>query len=201
METKKSKYDTNPLDPDFVKHAEEAWGEDGSAPETQEVKRTTREVGSDDNARSNIYSEAPTRRYDNPPLDSPYPSVFVPPTYSPPTPYRPSPAPYRPPDQNSRSRSVAGIGLPEKWALMLPYVPSYIGVVPALLSIVVIQMLFGAVGAITGSSIGGSLFKLASIVFLIISMVRVWKGEPHQIAPIAEPAQWFNQHIEPRNKS
>src|SRR6266542_1269002 len=135
METKKSKYDTNPLDPDFVKHAEEAWGEDGSAPETQEVKRTTREVGSDDNARSNIYSEAPTRRYDNPPLDSPYPSVFIPPTYSPPTPYRPSPAPYRPPDQDSRSRSVAGIGLPEKWALMLPDVPFYMGVLSAFLAL------------------------------------------------------------------
>ena len=225
METKKSKYDTNPLDPDFVKNAEEAWGEDGSAPQTQAVTGTTREIGSDDNARNNIYSEAPTRRYDNPPLGSPYPSVFVPPTYSPPTPYQPPPAPYRPPAQHSRSRSVAGIGLPEKWALMLPYTPAYIGVVPALLelilvprgevkvrfhaaqalalqvSILVIRMLFGAVAAITGSSIGGSLFKLASIVFLIISMVRVWKGEPHQIAPIAEPAQWFNQHIEPRNKS
>jgi uncharacterized membrane protein len=225
METKKSKYDTNPLDPDFVKNAEEAWGEDGSAPQTQEVTGTTREIGSDDNARNNIYSEAPTRRYDNPPLDSPYPSVFVPPTYSPPTPYQPPPAPYRPPAQHSRSRSVAGIGLPEKWALMLPYTPFYIGVVPALLelilvprrevkvrfhaaqalalhvSILVIRMLFSAVAAITGSSVGGSLFKLASIVFLIISMVRVWKGEPHEIAPIAEPAKWFNQRIEPRNQS
>ncbi len=225
METKKSKYDTNPLDPDFVNHAEEGWGEEGSAPETQKLKRTTSEVGSDDNARSNIYSEAPTRRYDNPSLDSPYPSIFVPPTYSQPTPYRPSPAPYRPPDQNARSRPVAGIGLPEKWALMLPYTPFYIGVVPALLelflvprrevkvrfhaaqalalqvSILVIRTLFAAVAAITGSSIGGSLFKLASLVFLIISMVRVWKGEPHHIAPIAEPAKWFNQHIEPRNKS
>jgi hypothetical protein len=32
-------------------------------------------------------------------------------------------------------------------------------------------------------------------------MIRVWKGKPHQIAPIAEPAHWFNEHIEPRNKS
>jgi hypothetical protein len=42
---------------------------------------------------------------------------------------------------------------------------------------------------------------LAAFIFLIISMIRVWKGEPHQIAPLAEPGKWFNQHIEPRNQS
>jgi hypothetical protein len=31
-------------------------------------------------------------------------------------------------------------------------------------------------------------------------MIRVWKGEPHQIAPLTEPAKWFNDHIEPRNQ-
>ena len=76
MEPKKSKYDTNPLDPDFVRNAEQAWGEGGEAggPGTQEVRGATREIGSsaNENARSNIYSEAPTRRYDNPPLDAPY---------------------------------------------------------------------------------------------------------------------------------
>jgi uncharacterized membrane protein len=227
METKKSKYDTNPLDPDFVKNAEGVWDEGGSGPETQEVKGATREVApsGNENARRNIYSEAPTRRYDNVPLDSPYPSIFVPPTHSQPAPYQPPPAPYRPVDPNSRSRSVPGIGLPEKWAVMLPYAPSFIGIVPALLelflvprrevkvrfhaaqalalhvAILVLQTLFGVVGSITGSSIGGTLFKVAATIFLIISMVRVWKGEPHHIAPLTEPAQWFNQHIEPRNKS
>ncbi len=227
METKKSKYDTNPLDPDFVRNTEKVWGEGGGESETQEVSGATREIGSspNENARSNIYSEAPTRRYDNLPLDSPYPSVFVPPTYSAPAPYQSPAAPYRRLDQGARPRSVAGIGLPEKWAVMLPYAPSYIGIVPALLelflvprsevkvrfhaaqalalhvAILVIQTLFGVVGSITDSSIGGNLFKLAATVFLIISMIRVWKGEPHHIAPIAEPAQWFNQHIEPRNKS
>lgn len=227
METKKSKYDTNPLDPDFVKNTEEGWSEAGGGPETQEVKRATREVApsNNENARSNIYSEAPTRRYDNVPLDSPYPSIFVPPTYSQPAPYQPAPAPYRSLDQKTTTRSVSGIGLPEKWAVMLPYTPFYIGVVPALLelflvprrevkvrfhaaqalalqaAILLISTLFGVVAAITGSSIGGSLFKVASLVFLIISMVRVWKGEPHHIAPITEPAKWFNEHIEPRNKS
>jgi uncharacterized membrane protein len=227
MEPKKSKYDTNPLDPDFVKNADEAWGTDDGRPDTQEVRAATREIGSSANedARRNIYSEAPTRRYDNASPDSPYPSVFVPPTYSPPAPYQPSPTPYRPIAQKPTARTVAGIGLPEKWAMMLPYAPFYIGVVVSLLelflvprkevrvrfhaaqglalhiAILVVQTLFGVVGAITDSSFGSTLFGLAATIFLIVSMVRVWKGKPHEIAPITEPSQWFNQHIEPRNKS
>jgi uncharacterized membrane protein len=227
MEPKKSKYDTNPLDPDFVKESDEAWQEGSSGPATQEVKGATREIGSSANedARRNLYSEAPTRRYDNVPLDAPYQSVFVPPTYSQPAPYQPSPAPFRAEDQRPTSRTVSGIGLPEKWAMMLPYTPFFIGVVVSLLelflvpkkevrvrfhasqglalhvAILIVRTLFGVVEAITGSGIGGTLFGLAAAIFLIVSMVRVWKGKPHHISPVAEPAQWFNEHISPRNKS
>ena len=225
METKKSKYDTNPLDPDVERKAEEAWGERGSAP-TQQVGGATREVGDTPNedARKNIYSEAPTRRYDNPPLEAPYPSVFVPPTYSPPQ-YQPRQNVYQRPLDNPSTRSVVGIGLPEKWALVLPYMPFFIGVVPALLelflvprnevkvrfhaaqalslhiAILIAQTLFSLISALAGSSLGGTLFNLAAFIFLIISMIRVGRGDAHRIAPLAEPAQWFNEHIEPRNRS
>jgi len=226
MEPKKTKYDTNPLDPDYVRQTEEVWGEDDDGRGTREVKGATREVASasKESARSNVYSEAPTRTFDAPPVDSAYPSVFVPPTYSPPTPYQANP--YLPPQVNLRptSRPVAGVGLPEKWAVMLPYAPFYIGVVAALVElflvprkelkvrfhaaqglalhivILVIQTLFGVVGAITDSSFGGSFFSFAATIFLIISMIRVWKGEPHRIPPVNEPTQWLNQKIEPRNK-
>jgi len=233
MEPKKTKYDTNPLDPDFVKNTEEVWHEGDNGPGTQEVRGATREIGAsaNENARANIYSEAPTRRYDNLPLDSPYQSILVPPTYAPPTyqapsaPYQPPPAPYQSGSAKPTSRTVAGIGLPEKWAMMLPYTPFYIGVVVSLLELflvprkelrvrfhaaqalalniamLVVQSVFTAIGAVTDSSFGGNIFGLACTVFLIVSMVRVWKGEPHHIAPIAEPSQWLNQRIEPRNKS
>jgi uncharacterized membrane protein len=222
METKRSKYDTNPLDPDFVKNAERDEG--GSGPATQPVQGTTREIGSEANedARANPYSEAPTRRYDKASLEASYPSVFVPPTYSPPAPYQP--AHPVPPQviQKPGSRSVSGIGLPEKWAMVLPYTPFYIGVVVSLLelflvprsepkvrfhaaqglalhvAILVLQTAFAVVGAITSTSVGGSLFKLAAFVFLIISMIRVAKGKPHHIGALSEPGQWFNDHIELR---
>jgi uncharacterized membrane protein len=235
METKKSKYDTNPLDPDVERKAEDVWGDLGGV--TQQVGGGTREVGNTanenpepqnlDNARQNVYSEAPTRRVDNPPLNAPYPSVFVPPTYAPPpAQYQALQNIYQPPPVscNSLSRSVPGIGIPERWATMLAYVPGYVGLVVGLIelflvprregnvrfhasqavalhiALLIAQMLFGAINGLTGSSAGGKLFNLAAFIFLIISMIRVWKGEPHQITPLAEPAQWFNQHIEPRNR-
>lgn len=230
METKKSKYDTNPLDPDVERQAEESWGEGGGG-QTQQVRGGTRQVGNSANeeARRNVYSEAPTRRYDNPPLEAPYPSVFVPPTYAPPAQYNQQQQRqgiYQSPVSTApTSRPVAGIGLAEKWAMMLPYAPAYVGLVISLLelflvprkevkvrfhaaqalalhiAILIVHTVFGIISTLTDSTIGGSMFKLAAFIFLIISMIRVWKGEPHQIAPLAEPAQWFNRHIEPRDQS
>src|SRR5678816_1297496 len=123
METKKNKYDTNPLDPDVERKAEDVWGDLGGV--TQQVGGTTQQVSNEpprpqnvEDARKNVYSEAPTRRYDNPPLEAPYPSIFVPPTYAPPpAPYQSRQNVYQAPIFNpSTSRSVTGIGIPERWA-------------------------------------------------------------------------------------
>jgi len=227
METKKDKYDTNPLDPDVARKTEEVWGEGGGGAPTQPVKGHTREVGDSakEDARGNVYSEAPTRRYDNPPLESPYPSVFVPPPYSPPAQYQAAGQPFQSPvSTRPTSRTVLGLGLPEKWAVMLPYTPLYIGLVMSLIelflvprkevkvrfhasqalalhiAILMAQTVLGVISTITDSSFGGVVLKLSALIFLIISMARVWKGEPHRLAPLGEPAQWFNEHIEPRNK-
>src|SRR4030095_1355617 len=128
MDTKKSKYDTTPLDPDVEKRADEVWGELGGVNPTQQVGGATRDVGNTPNedARRNVYSEAPTRRYDSPPLEAPYQSVFVPPTYAPPAQYQPRHNVYQAPGNVAApaTRSVRGIGIPEKWATMLVYMPS-----------------------------------------------------------------------------
>jgi len=39
---------------------------------------------------------------------------------------------------------------------------------------------------------------VAATIFLIISMVRVWRGEVHHIAALTEPAKWLDEHIKPR---
>jgi uncharacterized membrane protein len=242
VETKKSKYDTNPLDPDVERNAERSWGESAGGGETQQFGRETHQVGDqppswtppanpNDNARQNVYSEAPTRRYDNPPLGAPYPSVFVPPTYAPPAqqyqqyppqqPYNPYQSPM---GISHPSRSVPGVGIPEKWALMLAYAP-YIGIVVSLIELflvprkelkvrfhssqalalhiafLAISAIFKGITLVSGAEFGQVLFGLASTIFLIISMIRVGRGQPHNITPLAEPAKWFNEHIEPRNQN
>jgi uncharacterized membrane protein len=223
METKKTKYDTNPLDPDFEKKTEEDWG--GGTP-TQEVKGATREVGNpaSESARQNVYSEAPTRRYDEAQPDGPYPSVFIPPTYSPPAQHQPTQL-YQPVmSPRPSSRPVLGFGIPEKWAVMLPYAPFYIGLIVSLLelflvprkevtvrfhasqaltlhiAILIIQTVFSVISSITDSSFGGFLFNVAAFIFLVVSMARVWQGQPHHITALSEPAKWFNDRIEPRNR-
>jgi uncharacterized membrane protein len=228
MEPKRTKYDTNPLDPDVARKTEEVWGEADEVPATGNVKGATTRVGpvAEDDPRLNLYSEAPTRAFNSPTSgDTSYPSVFVPPTYAPPAEvYKPPQGLYqqRPAVPKVGSRNVDGLGLPEKWAAVLPYAPLYIGVVASILelllvprtevrvrahaaqamslqiAIVAIELLFGAIGAITGSSAGGNIFKFAAFIFLIISMIRVGQGATHRIAPLKEPADWLNKHIDPR---
>ena len=101
------------------------------------------------------------------------------------------------------------MGVPERWATTFAYTPGYIGLVVSLLELflvprkevrvrfhaaqavalhiafLIIQTLFGVISAISGSSVGGSLFQTRAFIFLIISMLRVWRGEPHRIAPLA----------------
>lgn len=227
MEPKRTKYDTNPLDPDVARDTEKVWGDGEAAPATGNVKGATTRVGpaAADDPRRNLYSEAPTRTFDSPPAgDSSYPSVFVPPTYAPPAEvYQPPQGLYQAPaSKTAGSRNVEGLGLPEKWATILPYAPLYIGVVASILelilvprsevrvrahaaqamalqiAIIAIELMFGAIGSLTGSSAGGSIFKLAAFIFLIISMIRVGQGATHRIAPLKEPAEWLNKHIDPR---
>jgi uncharacterized membrane protein len=244
MSEKRSKYDTDPLDPDFVRQTEEISG-GGAARETMRT--------SNEQARLNPDADAPTRRIDDP-LSQPYPSIFAPPTQTPPPPtyqqppyqqpaYQQQPTYQQPtyrqpaPDQPGRtaplpgasprpapptSRPVAGLGIPENIALVLPYVPFYIGIIGAglelllvprtetrvrfhaaqglalQLAMMAISLMLRVIGGLAGSGVGGKLFWLASFVFLIVSIIRVWKGETHHLAPLDEATSWLYQRIEPR---
>ena len=241
MEPKRSKYDTNPLDGKVADRAEDSVGSTRPGPPTQEVAGgPTRDIGrtANEEARLNPEREAPTQRID----DTAYPSVFVPPpnryaaTYPPPrapaiNTYQPPPVPppnvYQPPPlpmptQKPGSRHVAGLGIPEKWANMLPYFFGHIGLVAAVvelllvprtetrarfhaaqglalqIAILVLAGAFGFVSLISGNSLGSRLFGAAYTIFLIVSMVRAWKGKPHHIAPLDEATKFFDEKIKPR---
>jgi uncharacterized membrane protein len=241
MSEKRSKYDTDPLDPNFARRAGEASGRGTGAAWGEETEPLP--PGS--------VTEEQTRRFDEQVADS-YPSVFVPPAYQPPRPPQPQPfagqpfttfgaGAHQPPATTAQpppgpaspypgpyaqgappgTRTVARLGLPENFAVILPYFPFYIGLVAAIIELAVVPreeartrfhaaqglalqlaivagtIFFQFVGLITGSRFGGRLFGLAAVIFLIVSAVRVWQGKPHHIVPLEEPTRRLGDYIAP----
>ena len=41
-------------------------------------------------------------------------------------------------------------------------------------------------------------FSVLAFIFFIISMIRVYKGDPHVVTPVSELTRWLNEKIEPR---
>ena len=242
MEPKRTKYDTNPLDGKVADRADKSFSSRPVAP-TEEVRGgPTRDIGRTENeaARAHPDSEAPTQRIDDNIVTS-YPSVFIPPKTRTSTAYRPPPAPdvhayqmpsvpppsvYQPPPLpvsfSHRSPTVQGLGISEKWANLLPYIPGHIGAVAAVVelllvprtetrarfhaaqglalqaAILILTGAFSFLTLISGNRFGSGIFGAASTIFLIVSMIRVWKGKPHQIAPLDEPTKWLDEKINPR---
>lgn len=207
---KKTKYDTNPLDPDFPRQTREVGGATGKA--AREKEPQTRALD----------SEAPTRRIDVPySAPTSYPSVFAPEQHQPPVvrqlPFT-HPVTVHPPT----SRNIPGINLPENLVLVAPYIPFFLGVPAALVELylvprseprvrfhaaqglalhlffIAVQFIFGIFANFTGAGVGRILFSILSIIFLVVSIIRVSKGEPHHIAPLDEATKWLNEKIEPR---
>jgi len=220
----------------------------GVGSDTTEIGATRPIHNVEDNTTPGDFEgEAPTRLISEKPATS-YPSVFIPPKHSPPDVYQPprpaqpiyqspavppaniyQPPPALPPNVYQRppfpaqaSRSVAGLGISEKWTNLLPYVPGHIGAIAAVielllvprtetrarfhaaqglalqLAILIITGAFQAVSFVSGSRFGAGLFGAVSTVFLIISMIRVFQGKPHHIAPLDEATNWLNEKINPR---
>ena len=240
MEPKRSKYDTNPLDQDVADRATESFeahrpaapAENIEGAQTQAIRNPA------ETSRPQHDNEAPTRMMGD--KVTSYPSVFVPPIpraqsiyeaprvqpsdiYQPPPPagniYQAPPFPvgYKP-----GPHKVAGLGISEKWASMLPYIPGHIGAVAAVIELlfvprsetrtrfhaaqglalqIAILVLTGAFGFLTlfsGNSFGSGLFRFAAFIFLIVAMIRVWKGKPFHVSPLDEPAKWLDDKIKPR---
>lgn len=251
MPNERSKYDTDPLDPNFVRRTEEISGA------TRDVGRTPAEQ-----ARRQEGTEAPTRLFEDE-LDrdlfaTPYPSVFnvsSAPDAPPPLPsdsanaasggeayYVPHTTNLREPfsqrqppahEQPPSSRVIPGIGLPENLLVVAPYAPLFIGAIAALVELFLVPRderrtrfhaaqglaLHGAVlaGALLlriarflalvtfGNLASGLLwvvwllFFIATIVFFIQTMMRVWRGETVRVEAVGEATRWLDAQIAPRN--
>jgi len=146
-------------------------------------------------------------------------NIYQPPSVPPANVYQPPPLPV---SFSHGSHKVQGIGISEKWANLLPYIPGHIGAVAAVVelllvpraetrtrfhaaqglalqaAILILTGAFSFVAMISGHRFGSGVFGAASTIFLIISMIRAWKGKPHHITPLDEATKWLNEKINPR---
>src|SRR5918911_620318 len=200
-EKKRSKYDTNPLDPDYAGRADDEWG-------------ARRRVEPETKTEEPWPAEAPTKRYDAS-IPVSYPSINVPPSY-PPKPVEMTAKIAPTAKAPSSTRTVPGLGLPENITYALPYAPFFIGAVAAAvelfltprketearfhaaqgmvlqLAALAVTFLFNIIRSITGSNVGGSLFWAVSTTFFIIALIRVLKGEGLHVAATDEAAHLLN---------
>lgn len=203
-----TKYDTNPLDPDFPEKAKAA------AAAGQET-RGLPYAGPHTNGFSPVpATEDPTRRFGNTDFSAyqqPYNSQYVPGVYQ--------PGAFIGADR-SHTRKVDKIGLPENIMVALPYLPFSIGLVAGVLEllfvprheakvrfhaaqglaahvgILLITTILGVIGEFAKvANIGSGIFTVVTTVFLIVFAVKAWKGRPIHIESIEALTNWFEEKI------
>ena len=208
-----SKYDTNPLDPDFPEKVRaesegqptQVLSESGAAetrhftPAAQTEEQTVRLPGGQQYA-----PPPPPPHY----YQQPYNGQYVPGMYQ--------PQGYASPEE----RKVEPFGLPEHVVTALPYIPWYIGLIAgaiilfatprsetkarfhaaqglaAHVGILVVTTALGIIGTVSsGARFGGFAFSVAAAVMLIIWAIKAWKGKPVHIQMIEGLTNWLEDKI------
>lgn len=202
----KKKFDTNPLDPDYP---DRVLGE----PETRALPNNDAKTKKFADVSE---TEEKTRQMNNfnfSQYENEYNSTNVPQVYK----------TSKLSDMNeSSSRKVAKVGLPENILTALPYIPWYIGMIAGLvilflvpkseakvrfhaaqglaahLAILLITTILGVVGQITDfADFGNGIFQLVTMVMLIIFAIKAWRGKPIHIESIDDLTVWLEDKIKP----
>jgi uncharacterized membrane protein len=207
-----TKYDTNPLDPEFPEKARAAAA--GQAA-TQGLPKTGGETRRFPGAAE---TEEQTRRFVNDDVSaysSPYNGQNIPMNYR--------TAAFA--DMNhSSSRKIDKVGLPENILTALPYIPWYIGMIAGLLilflvpkseskvrfhaaqglaahvAILIITTILGFVGNLTGLAVAGNvIFSIVTTIMLIVFAIKAWRGKPVHIESVDDLTNWLEEKISPKN--
>ena len=205
-----TKYDTNPLDPDFPAKAK-------AAAEAQAATRTLGHTGGETRQFAEV-GEEQTRRFA--PADTsgyaapPYTGQYVPANYQ---------ATGFGSAAQSISRKVDKVGLPENILVALAYFPFSLGLVAGLLELVfvpkheakvrfhaaqglaahigylIISAVLGIMGNIASpAATGSSIFQAMATVMFIIFVVKAWKGKPIHIQFLDDLTNWLDEKISPK---
>ena len=216
--TSKSKYDTNPLDPDFPEKAKAA----AAAAEGEIETRTLPYKGAETRRfPEGAPTEEQTRKFAtddvsaySAPYSPPFNGQYVPANYQ--------PYGFASTDQ-SISRKVARIGLPEYVLTAIPYIPWWPGFIAGLLlllfvpksetkvryhaaqglaahaAIWIISVILSGIGEAAG--IGGaasSIFTLVTSIMLVVFAIKAWRGKPVHIESVDPLTNWLEEKITPR---
>lgn len=204
------KFDTNPLDSDFPNRVKEAQTEtmpNSSAPTKKFAQKAETEDQTPRFTEANFSS-----------FSSPYDGQQVPDTYE--------TTRLNAEFENSSSRKVAKVGLPENILTALPYLPFYIGLIAGILellfvpksetkvrfhaaqglaahlAILIITSILGGVGNIPGLGLadaGNWIFQLVTTIMLVIFAIKAWKGKPVHIESVDKLTEWLEEKIKTQN--
>jgi len=208
-----SKYDTNPLDPEFPEKAKAAAASGATTNVLPENRFATAEFP------TSFDTEEQTRQFgkgDVSAYSSPYNGQYI-------------PADYRAAafaDMNkSSSRKVEKVGLPENILTALPYLPFQIGLVAGILellfvpkseakvrfhaaqglaahfAILIVTSVLGILSNLTGLANAGSLiFSGIATAMLIFFTFKAWRGKPIHIESIEDLTNWLEEKIALKSK-
>ena len=205
--TKKKKYDTNPLDPEFP----------------QKVRETQTETLPNLNAETQQFpyaapTEEQTRRFGDADFSSystsPFNGQNIPANFH----------TSRLDAENSQKRTVPKIGLPEHILTALPYIPFYIGMIAGILillfvpksetkvrfhaaqglaahiGILIITSILKGVGNITDfADVGNAIFTIVTMIMLIVWTIKAFRGKPVHIESVDDLTNWLEDKIKPRS--
>ncbi|HQY67496.1 MAG TPA: hypothetical protein PLD38_09460 [Pyrinomonadaceae bacterium] len=203
------KYDTNPLDPAFPEKAKTMSVAEGQ--QTQDLSYGGAETQTLPYVNP---TEEQTRRFAGSDVSSysaPYNGQYVPTQYA--------PAAFAATDQ-SRTRKLDKIGLPENWLVTLPYLPFSIGLIAGIielltvpqsetkvrfhaaqglaahLGILIITTILGIVGGVTNlADIGTFIFTAVTTVMLVVFAIKAWQGKPIHIESVDGMTNWLEEKI------
>lgn len=202
-----TKYDTNPLDPEFPAKVK--------AESDGQPTQVLGNAGSETRQFPPVMpTEEQTRRFataDGAQYTNPYTGQYVPANYQQTT--------FADADQ-SRTRKVDKVGLPENILTALPYLPFSIGLVAGIIEllvvprheakvrfhaaqglaahvgILIVTTLLGIIGNFANMArVGGGLFTAVTTVILIIFAIKAWKGKPVHIEAIDDLTNWLDEKI------
>ncbi len=202
-----TKFDTNPLDPDFPEKAQAAAAGYAAPPKisfkTAEFPHSPMSVTEEETRR---FSEAEFGAY-----------AFQ---------GGQTPALYQTADlgnlNRASDRKVAKIGVAEKWLIGLPYLPFSIGLIAGLilllvipkeenkvrfhaaqglaahLAILIVMAIFGIVDNVSDiAEVGSIIFRIFTTIALAIFAIRAWTGKPVHIETVDDLTNWLEEKIGP----